>query len=145
MTSDELIWAAPGPGQWYASPEHMPTPVTRLFAELFQQVAAGWAEGADRYGLPPNHGRFGVVNGWFYYSPGASTVDDVDGLDRRAVETLATRRWVGDLDHWQQVLRPRTVAASRALLAQDLPALSDAALADHLDAAIDHFLVHGPQ
>ena len=48
----------------------MPTPVTRLFAELFPQVAVGWARGADRYGLPPNHGTFGAVNCWFYYSPG---------------------------------------------------------------------------
>jgi hypothetical protein len=123
----------------------MPTPVTRLFAELFPLVAVGWAQGADRYGLPPNHGQFGAVNGWFYYSPGTPEVEDVDGLDRRAAETLATRRWVGDLAHWQQTLRPATVAASRSLLAEDLAALSDAELADHVDRAIGHFLRHGPE
>ena len=145
MSTDDLTWEPPGPGQWYASPEHMPTPVTRLFAELFGQVAVGWARGADRYGLPPNHGTFGAVNCWFYYSPGTPGPVDVDRLDERAAETLATRRWRGDLVHWHEVLRPATVATSRALLAEDLTVLSDAELADHLERTIEHFLVHGPQ
>ena len=145
MSTDDLTWEPPGPGQWYASPEHMPTPVTRLFAELFPQVAVGWARGADRYGLPPNHGTFGAVNCWFYYSPGTPEPVDVDRLDARAAETLATRRWRGDLVHWHEVLRPATVATSRALLGEDLTVLSDAELADHLERTIEHFLVHGPQ
>ena len=62
MTADELTWTPPGPGQWFTALEHMPTPVTRLFAELFEQVAVGLARGAERYGLPPNHGTFGAVN-----------------------------------------------------------------------------------
>ncbi len=81
VSTDDLTWEPPGPGQWYASPEHMPTPVTRLFAELFRQVAVGWARGADRYGLPPNHGTFGAVNCWFYYSQGTPKPVDVDRLD----------------------------------------------------------------
>ena len=145
MSTDDLTWEPPGPGQWYASPEHMPTPVTRLFAELFGQVAVGWARGADRYGLPPNHGTFGAVNCWFYYSPGTPKPVDVDRLDAHAAETLATRRWRGDLVHWHEVLRPATVATSRALLAEDLTVLSDAELADHVERTIEHFLVHGPQ
>ncbi len=83
MSADDLTWEPPGPGQWYPSPEHMPTPVTRLFAELFQQVAVGWSWGAERYGLPPNHGTFGSVNCWFFYSPGVPGTADVESLDPR--------------------------------------------------------------
>ena len=85
------------------------------------------------------------MNCWFYYSPGTPKPVDVDRLDARAAETLATRRWRGDLVHWHEVLRPATVATSRALLAEDLTVLSDAELADHLERTIEHFLVHGPQ
>ena len=85
------------------------------------------------------------MNCWFYYSPGTPEPVDVDRLDARAAETLATRRWRGDLVHWHEVLRPATVATSRALLAEDLTVLSDAELADHLERTIEHFLVHGPQ
>ncbi|MEQ1787494.1 MAG: hypothetical protein ABL966_10600, partial [Acidimicrobiales bacterium] len=145
MSTDDLTWAPPGPGEWYASMEHMPTPVTRLFAELFVQVAVGWAQGADRYGLPPNHGRFASVNCWFFYSPGVAPVVDVDALDAAAAETLATRRWRADLDQWHQQVRPATIAASRTLLAEDPEVMSDAELADHVDRAIEHFIVHGPQ
>ena len=41
VSTDDLTWEPPGPGQWYASPEHMPTPVTRLFAELFRRSRWG--------------------------------------------------------------------------------------------------------
>ena len=145
MSTDDLTWDPPGPGQWYPSPEHMPTPVTRLFAELFQHVAVGWAWGAERYGLPPNHGRFGAVNSWYFYSPGVPGVADVDALDRTAEETLATRRWIGDLARWHEVVRPSVVAESRTLLAEDLEAMTDAELADHVERAIDHFLTNGPE
>ena len=145
MSADDLTWEPPGPGQWYPSPEHMPTPVTRLFAELFQQVAIGWSWGAERYGLPPNHGTFGAVNCWFFYSPGAPGAADVESLDRAAAETLASRRWIADLARWHEEVRPAVVGASRALLAEDLAAMSDAELADHVERAIEHFLTNGPE
>jgi hypothetical protein len=46
--SDEPSWAPPGPGQWYASPEHLPAPVSTLGGELLAVLAAGWRVGTDR-------------------------------------------------------------------------------------------------
>ena len=111
VSTDDLTWEPPGPGQWYASPEHMPTPVTRLFAELFPRVAVGWARGAERYGLPPNHGTFGAVNCWFYYSPGAPGPVDVDRSTRARPRRSPPERWRGDLGQWHEVLRPAVVAS----------------------------------
>ncbi len=42
-------------------------------------------------------------------------------------------------------MRPAVVGASRALLAEDLAAMSDVALADHVERAIEHFLANGPE
>ena len=82
MSADELTWEPPGPGQWYPSPEHMPTPVTRLFAELFPLVAVGLGAGVPtRYGLPPNHGAFGAVNAGSSTRPARPGVVDVEALD----------------------------------------------------------------
>lgn len=83
MSPHELTWEPPGPGQWYAAPEHMPTPVTRLFARI-------------------------------------------------------------ELRRWHDDVRPATVAINRALLAEDLPTMSDDGLADHVERAIAHFVDRGP-
>lgn len=126
MSADDLTWVPPGPGQWYASPEHMPEPVTTLFAELFPQAAVGWASGAERYGLPPNHGIFGDSNRWFFYSPGMPGPVDVEAMEQAAAESLTTERWRHDLRRWRDEVRPQVLAENRALLAEDLGELDDA-------------------
>jgi len=145
VSADDLTWVPPGPGQWYASPEHMPEPVTTLFAELFPQVAVGWASGAERYGLPPNHGIFGDSNRWFFYSPGMPGPVAVEAMEQAAAESLTTERWRHDLRRWRDEVRPQVLAENRALLAEDLGELDDAALADHVDRAVAHYLERAPQ
>ncbi len=145
MTSEELTWDPPGPGQWYYSAEHLPGPVSTLFAELFPQVAVGWERGTQRYGLPPNRGRFGPVGRFLYFSVGSPVPDDPEALERTAAETLATERWRDDLRRWSEGTRPVVVAASRALLAEDLGALDASTLAAHVDRAVAHFLRWAPE
>src|ERR1044071_4578559 len=99
MEADHLVWEAPGPGQWFTSPEHMPTPMSGLMAVLLPQTSRGWRMGSDRYGLPPATGTFGVVNRWGYFSPGVRPPVDLAELERVAAETLATRRWRENLRH----------------------------------------------
>jgi hypothetical protein len=120
VEADGLIWEPPGPGQWYPSKEHMPTPMSGLMAALLPIAGRGWGLGSERYGLPPNTGAFGVVNCWGYYSPGRRPPVDLAALEARAAETLATRRWRDDLASWRDEVRPAVTAASRALLAVDL-------------------------
>ena len=145
MDADALRWDPPGPGQWYASKEHMPTPMSGLMAELLPLAGRGWRLGTDRYGLPPNSGTFGVVNCWGYYTPGQRGAVDLEALAATAAETLATRRWRLDLARWRDEVRPAVTAVSRGLLSEDLSALDDAALAEHVQATIDHFAAQGPE
>jgi phosphohistidine swiveling domain-containing protein len=145
---DDLEWQPPGPGLWFSSPEHMPTPGCGLLIELLPFAGPGWGVGAARYGLPPNLATFGASNRWFFYSPGhVGTVDgeELEELDRRAAETLATRRWRTDLHHWQTEVRPAVVARHRALLGVDLATLDDAALGLHVQQAVDQWVDLSPQ
>jgi phosphohistidine swiveling domain-containing protein len=138
--ADDEVWPAPGLGRWMFSPEHMPRPACTLLVELLPAAGLGWRMGTDRYGLPPNLATFGASNRWFFFSPGgpvALTADEVDELDRRAVATLAERRWRDELERWRAEVRPAAVARHRALLAVDLPSLDDADLAAQVQAAID--------
>jgi phosphohistidine swiveling domain-containing protein len=144
MRAEDLTWEPPGPGQWYASAEHMPTPGCLLLVELLPGAARGWGRGADAYGLAPNGSMFGSSNRWFYFSPGGPGAVDVEALDRRAAETLATRRWRAELARWHQEVRPRVVATSRGLVGERLGALDDAELADHVRRAIAHFVESSP-
>lgn len=138
-----VSWDPPAPGQWWFEREHMPRPVSRLFMELFEQAQRGWATGGLEYGMPPMVGNWALVNHWAYFQPG--TVEaDVDDLERRAQHTLATRRWRADIDHWREVRKPELVARSRALQAENLDALDDATLADHLRRAVEHLVDAGP-
>jgi phosphohistidine swiveling domain-containing protein len=145
MTSEELTWDPPGPGQWYYSAEHLPGPVSTLFAELLPQVAVGWERGAERYGLPPNRGRFGPVGRFLYFSMGSPVLDNPEERERTAAETLATERWRDDLRRWSLETRPVVMATSRALLAEDLGALEVPGLAAHVDRAVAHFLRWAPE
>jgi pyruvate,water dikinase len=142
---DDLRWAPPGPGMWFASAEHLPRPVSGLMAELLPRAGAGWRRGTDEYGLPPNTGTFGIVNCWGYYSPGVPGEVDLDRLERRAAESLELPRWRVRLARWHDVQRPQVLAANRALLRTDLAALDDAGLAAHLRATVEHFCELGPQ
>lgn len=144
MSADDP-WEPPGPGQWYYSAEHLPGAVSTLYAEIFPPIFRGWADGAERYGLPPHPATFGPVGRFLYYSPGVARPIDAEALERAAEETLATRRWRSDLRTWAEETRPKVVAASRALLASDLSKLDDGALADHVSDAVAHFHRWAPQ
>ena len=113
----------------------MPAPMSGLMAELLPLAGRGWAQGSERYGLPPNTGTFGVVNCWGYYSPGVRGAVDLDAMERVAAESLATRRWRTELQRWREEVRPAVVAANRRLLAVDLGRLTDEELAAHVQDA----------
>jgi hypothetical protein len=145
MSADEPTWVPPGPGPWFYSAEHLPGALSTLFAEIFVPICRGWADGAERYGLPPNPATFAPVGRFLYYSPGVPGPVDVDALERTAQQTLATERWRDDLRTWRDETRPAVVAGSRALLAVDLGALDDADLAAHVQTAVAHFSRWAPE
>ena len=87
--SVERTWEPPGPGQWYASPEHLPEPVSTLGGELLEILASGWRTGTDRYGLPPNTGTFAESNRWWFYGRRDPGPLDLDAMEAAAADALA--------------------------------------------------------
>ena len=145
MSTDEIAWVPPGPGQWYYSAEHLPGAVSTLFADLFPPVAKGWATGAARYGMPPNDSTFAPVGRFLYFSMGLPGPVDTEALARAAEEALATERWREDLRIWAEDTRPTVIAESRALVSVELGALEDDELAAHLLATAAHFQRRAPE
>jgi pyruvate,water dikinase len=139
----DFTWAPPGDGVWWLTREHFPTPVSALFATLFPPVTAGWTRGAARYGLPLGPSRWAAVNSWLYFSPGPEQASS-GALADAARETLATKRWRGEVRRWVDVERPPVVAENRTLQAVDPTALSDAELREHFEQAVTHFAAVAP-
>ncbi len=134
-----MDWEPPGDGLWWATPEHFPLPVSRLFAAIFPAVTVGWQRGAERYGLAMGPPRWGTVNGWMYFSPGEVDPATLPALAEAAEHTLATAPWRDEVRRWVEDERPAVVTANRARQARSPEPLDDAELAAHLTQAIEHF------
>lgn len=136
----EMPWDPPGPGVWWLTREHFGAPVCLLLFELFPPTTRGWVTGSATYGYPAGEPAWGLVNRWIYYSPGTpADPATFDALEQAAAETLATKRWRAEVQQWQDVERPAVIATNLALQAVDPTPLDDAALAQHLQRAIDHY------
>lgn len=134
-----MDWEPPGDGVWWATPEHFPLPVSRLFAAIFPAVTVGWQRGAERYGLAMGPPRWATVNGWMYFSPGEVDPATLPALAEVAEQTLATAPWRDEVRRWLEDERPAVVAANRSRQARSPESLDDGELAAHLTEAIEHF------
>ena len=136
----EMAWDPPGPGVWWLTREHFGAPVCLLLFEVFPPTTRGWATGAATYGYPAGEPVWGLVNRWIYYSPGAAADPGTfDRLEVAATETLATKRWRGEVKQWQDVERPAVIATNLDLQAIDPVGLDDGALTQHLLRTIEHY------
>jgi pyruvate,water dikinase len=136
-------WDPPGPGTWWLELEHFPRPVSRLFADLFPPVTAGWSRGARRYGDNAAPARWGTSNDWLYYGPPDPPPPDPT-LDGVAARARAESWWRDEVRRWHDEERPRVVATNLALQHEDLAALDDAALTDHVRRAFEHYSSSAP-
>jgi pyruvate,water dikinase len=132
-------WEPPGPGAWYLTRDHFPAPVSRLFAALFPPSAIGWLTSARRFGLPEGEARWASINSWMYYSGTAADPATYPALEAAAERTLVEAPWRADVVRWFDEQRPAILAANRALQAENLTALADDELVDHLERSIAHF------
>ncbi|RPI08366.1 MAG: hypothetical protein EHM63_06370, partial [Actinobacteria bacterium] len=110
-----------------------------LFAELFPPSSVGWATGAKRYRLPIPSPRFAAVNSWLYYSSGPNDASSLDEQEHTAAHTIEACTWRDEVTRWFDEERPAIVAANLSLQADDLAAVDDHQLADHIRRAIAHF------
>ena len=148
----------PSPGSWELEQTHMTKPPSVLTAELWpQSMMRGFAEGTRHYGLLLDHLEVAVVNRFIYLAPRpVGAPKSAKGTPPRVVFELLRRLhpgirqrikradavfrdrvWRADMEWWDNEVRPKLAAEARALLSDDLAALTDAQLAAHLSRVFE--------
>jgi rifampicin phosphotransferase len=148
----------PSPGSWELEQTHLTKPPSVLMAELMPgPMMRGFKEGTRHYGLLLDYLEVATINRFLYIAPrpvgapknakGTPPRLIFEILRRvhpgirqrvaRAEAVLRDRVWRGDIEWWDNDVRPTLAAEGRALLAEDLVSLSDAQLADHLKRAFE--------
>jgi phosphohistidine swiveling domain-containing protein len=149
--SHALEFVAPGYGTWEQNRGHNPLPVTRLFQELYPPgFQKGFSEGIEAFGAPVTSATMGFAHGFDYLrfaflgEPGpdgppdeATVGQEVMRRAAAAERAFAGRIWRDHLEQWDTQLKPAAQARHRELNV-DLRAIDDGALAEHLDACIEH-------
>lgn len=149
----------PGKGPWELETTHAARPLTPLAQNAFMHgFRKGFAEGTARYGVLLSHLEPGFSQGFFYNQPVAvgapagamgpppkpviqllSRVHpEMRRRHRAAQRAIREKLWRDDLTRWDDVDKPAAIEAHRAIQAVDVTALSDAALADHVDRCAQH-------
>jgi pyruvate,water dikinase len=149
-------WSPPGPGHWQLDRSHFvgaPTPLLCQFA--LPNLEAGLEAGFAKAGIPMRTFAHRVVNGRVYRRlspllgegdrrPAAAVLwlafrlhPELRRRTRQAGLAFEERIWHEELERWQQE-RPLVAARNLALQEEDLAALADAALAEHLRLAFDN-------
>lgn len=149
----------PGKGPWELETTHAARPLTPLAQNAFMHgFRKGFAEGTARYGVLLSHLEPGFSQGFFYNQPVAvgapagamgpppkpviQLLSRVHPEMRRrhqaAQRAIREKLWRDDLTRWDDVDKPAAIEAHRAIQAVDVTALSDAALADHVDRCAQH-------
>ena len=155
-----VTWEPPGPGTWERDQSHFPPTVSRLMIDLMEDAAPrGIREGFDLVGAPLDTMDVRFVNGQFYrrlvpiVGGGATprrpppnalvrAVFAVHPRLRRRVRTAAAAMqnasWNDEADRWDREWKPDLITTNRRFAAVDVVSLDDTALAEHLEACIEH-------
>lgn len=137
----DLTWDAPGPGGWFWDGAHASKPTSRLVQDVLPKAMRdGFQRFTPDYGLPISHIEVRYVNDYAYSSVQLANLGEREIPPPVAAEqALATKRWRGELQWWEDVERPALVDARRRLQSVDLASLSDDELANHLEEGAREF------
>lgn len=146
----------PSPGAWELEQTHMTRPPSVFTAALLPEpMMRGFGDGTRAYGLLLDHLEVAVINRFIYTAPRAVGAPksakgpppralfailrrvhpEIRRRVKRAGDVFRGRLWREDITWWDTTLKPATMAAARALLADDLDHISDAQLAEHVRRA----------
>jgi rifampicin phosphotransferase len=154
-------WEAPGRGRWSLEVSHFNAVFTVAYRDVYQRGQHdGLKATMARYGVPMSHLAIEFVNDRPYVGivqlvvpPGrmatrpppaaavwllARLVPVFRRRNRAARRMLKTRLWREDGRRWYEEQKPAAVAANLALQDEDVGALADDSLADHLARAVDN-------
>lgn len=158
-----ITWEAPAGGLWALDNLHLPGAVPRIFQERAPDaIARGFRSLSRRYGLPIDYLELRFVNDHCYGriravgapdpKPGKETSPppgfvmwllarlhpELRRRARTATAALAERRWHDDLHRWDSQLKGAMLATGRALQAEDVTAMGDDELIDHVGRVASH-------
>src|SRR3954447_308706 len=152
-------FAAPSKGPWELEATHASRPLTPFAQGGFTTgFTKGFSEGTARYGVLLSHLAAGFSQGFLYNQPVAvgappgatgtppklvlQVVSRIHPEMRRRHKTadraIREKLWRQDLAHWDEVDKPAAIRKHQAIQVVDVAALSDAELADHVDACAEH-------
>src|SRR6185503_3995006 len=158
MTPDSASFTPPSPGAWELEQTHLTRPPSVFSASVIPDaMMAGFKAGSRQYGVLLDYLDVAVINRFIYFAPrpvGAPKSakaappkllfqilqrlhPELRRRIRRAEEVLRDRIWRQDMEWWDRELRPDMAAKGRALLSEDLSAVSDAQLAGHMRRATE--------
>jgi rifampicin phosphotransferase len=137
-TEADVRFEPPGPGSWELDPVHFPRPVTRYFGGSSESFRRGTAEMLAYYGMPIEAMVNGIVHGFLYHQMVPLDEGEVPARFARAQEVFANKLWREQLQEWDEVAKPASIAVHRELQAVDPDALSDAELCAYLTRCSEH-------
>jgi rifampicin phosphotransferase len=156
---DKITFSAPGKGPWELESTHYSRPLTRFVGPaVIEAFPQGFAEGMARYGLLLDYLQPALVNGFMYTQPVAYLAPKgAMGPPPAPILWLLTRlhpkmrariaasarafenkQWREDLHTWDSQDKPAAIEKHKAIQIIDVPALSDDALATHLQECLEH-------
>jgi len=156
---------APGKGTWEMDAVHCPRPLSGLLLDMFAPaLSGGMRDACERYGLLLDTLDVRYVHGFPYVQPRGLGAPEgakppprwvfklatwLHPALRRRLRTASTvferRPWLEELADWDTRVRSETVAAHRALWAQDPSSMSDEQLGAHITKVLDHAIRMGTQ
>ena len=148
VTGDLLELETPGPGSWFRDTGHFPDPVTRLYGDLFAAAfPRGTAVSSLRYGSLSAGSRAGFPQGFAYFQNVPAPPAELPERRIAAEHAFAERIWREDLERWDTVVKPASIQAHRRLqrATEDLDAVEDEVLSEHISTCIDHFAAMAEQ
>ena len=155
----ELRWDPPGPGTWIHDGSHLPGAPTPIYRDAHPiAIRDGIGRVFERMGVPLRTLDERVVNGRLYSRLEPLIGADKDGppppalllwlavrvhpefrrRNQRARTALADRVWRQGIVRWREELEPSIRATNLGLQGEELGALDDADLADHVRRAHAH-------
>jgi rifampicin phosphotransferase len=135
----ELRFETPGPGTWKLDAVHFPRPVTRYWAETHPApFKKGFGEFTRFYGMLIDTLDTAYPNGFSYTSMRPAAPEEVPARIQRAQEVIDGKLWREQLSEWDDVVKPRSIAAHREIQAVDPDALDNEELSAYLERCQAH-------
>ena len=135
----DVRFEPPGPGSWKLDAVHFPRPVTRYWAETHPEpFRQGFGDFTRFYGMLIDTLDTAYPNGFSYTTMRPVAAEEAPARIQRAAEVVDGRLWREQLREWDDVVKPASIAAHRAIQSIDPDELEDGELAAHLTRCHAH-------